>query len=354
MGVQDNPKTEGDEKGVANAIQVKIADGLMEVFDIVVSDRSRHFAKHPNKIPDKTAAPSIIKKYSAANAAVSGGAGLVPGPWGMLAVVPEITIVIRNQLAMIYDVGMAYGQSKVLSKELLAGVLISAMGTSAGTLLVMHGQKVLVKRVALRQFQRIITMLAGNIAQKVLKLAIGKWLPVVGAAALAVWSNVLTRQIGKKALEIFEMEIELSEEMVDEEFEDISNGPIAAAVNLISDTNSSPDLPKVQALINLMTADGTVKSQEREYIETIIGNADLTVSEKTGLTQAIETNGKFTVDYSSFASSPDDAIGLLIDLIALAKRDGTFHITEKLFIKQVGKLLGFSDMDIDEAMASTE
>jgi hypothetical protein len=29
---------------------------------------------------------------------------------------------------MIYDVGMAYGKSKVLSKELLAGILLTAMG----------------------------------------------------------------------------------------------------------------------------------------------------------------------------------------------------------------------------------
>ena len=102
-----------------------------------------------------------------------------------------------------------------------------------------------------------------------------------------------------------------------------------------------------------MKVDGTVKSEERDYVQTIIGNADLTQSEKAGLSQAIDTGGKFAVDYSAFASSPDDAIGLLVDLITLAKRDGTFHITEKMFIKQVGKLLGFSDTDIDETMATT-
>ena len=49
-----------------------------------------------------------------------------------------------------------------------------------------------------------------------LKSAISKWLPVVGAAAMAVWSNYLTRQVGKKAIEIFEKEIVLSEEVVEE------------------------------------------------------------------------------------------------------------------------------------------
>src|SRR5688572_24203502 len=178
---QNDTKAESESKGVANTLQNKLAEKMMGVFELVVSDRSGHFAKHPDKIPDKKSVPSIINSYSVANAAISGGASLVPGPWGMVAVIPEIAAVIRNQLAMIYDVGIAYGKGKVLNKELLAGVLLSAMGSSAGSLLVMQGNKVFVKRVALRVFQKIIVMLAGRITQQALKSAISKWLPVVGA-----------------------------------------------------------------------------------------------------------------------------------------------------------------------------
>jgi uncharacterized tellurite resistance protein B-like protein/uncharacterized protein (DUF697 family) len=241
-----------------------------------------------------------------------------------------------------------------LTKELLAGVLITALGASAGSLLIMQGSKVLVKRVALRAFQKIITMLSGKVLQQALKSAIGKWLPVVGAAALAVWSDYLTRQVGKKAIEIFEKEIVLSEEVIEEmplETESVS-GP-TVTISRASTPSISPDMPKVQTLINLIKVDGTIKAEEREYVQTIIGNADLTESERADLTQAIDKSGKFVVDYSAFASSPDDAIGLFVDMVTLAKRDGTFHITEKMFVKQVGKLLGFSDNDIDETMATT-
>jgi uncharacterized protein (DUF697 family) len=201
MPKQNDVTAEGESKEIANNLQNKLAENMMGVFEFVVSDRSGHFAKHPDEIPDKKSVSSIINSYSLINAAISGGAGLVPGPWGMVAVIPEIAAVIRNQLAMIYDVGMAYGKSKVLTKELLAGVLITALGASAGSLLIMQGSKVLVKRVALRAFQKIIAMLAGKVLQQALKSAIGKWLPVVGAAALAVWSNYLTRQVGEKAIE---------------------------------------------------------------------------------------------------------------------------------------------------------
>lgn len=354
MTKQNGAKDEVESKEVANTLQSKLAEKMIGGFDLVISDRSGHFAKHPDEIPDKKSAPSIIKSYSVMNAAISGGASLVPGPWGMVAVIPEIAAVIRNQLAMIYDIGMAYGKSKVLSKELLAGVFLTAMGAGAGSLLVMQGSKVLVKRVALRQFQRIIAILAGKITQQVLKSAISKWLPVVGAAVMAVWSNYLTRQVGKKAIEIFEKEIVLSEEVIEEiplETENTSVQP--ATIYRATTLSISPDMPKVQTLINLMKVDGIIKAEEREYMQTIISNADLTENERTVLTQAIDKNEKFSVDYSAFASSPDDAIGLLVDMITLAKRDGTFHITEKMFVKQVGKLLGFSDDDIDETMATT-
>lgn len=354
MAKDNDANAEGVTNEIANTIQNKLAEKMMGVFDLVVSDRSGHFAKHPEQIPNKKSVPSIINSYSVTNAAISGGASLVPGPWGMVAVVPEIAAVIRNQLAMIYDIGMAYGKSKVLNKELLAGILITAMGASAGSLLIMQGSKVLVKRVALRVFQRIIALLAGKITQQALKSVISKWLPGVGAAAMAVWSNYLTRQVGKKAIEIFEKEIVLSEEVIEEmPLETESVSVRTAAISRASTPNISPDMPKVQTLVNLMKVDGTIKAEEREYMQTIIANADLTESERADLTQAIDKSGKFAVDYAAFASSPDDSIGLLVDMVTLAKRDGTFHIAEKMFVKQVGKLLGFSSDDVDEIMATT-
>ncbi len=336
--------SEGASEEVANTLQNKLAEKMMGVFEFVVSDRSGHFAKHPDKIPDKKSVPSIIDSYSIANAAISGGVSLVPGPWGMVAVIPEIVAVIRNQLAMIYDIGIAYGKSKVMNKELLAGVLITAMGASAGSVLIMQGGKVLVKRVALRVFQQIIAILAGKITQQALKSAISKWIPVVGPMAMAVWSNYLTQRVGKKAIEIFEKEIVVSGEVVEEM-------PLQSESASVQTPTISLDIPKSQTLINLIKVDGTIKDEEREYVQIIIGNARLKENEKSELIQAIDSSGKFVVDYSAFSSSPDDAIGLLVDMVTLAKCDGTFHITEKMFVKQVGKLIGFSDNDIDEIMA---
>ncbi len=302
MTTEDKGKTE-----VKNTFQKKLAEKMMGIFELVVSDRSGYFAKNPDKIPDNKSVPSIINSYSAINAALSGGLNLVPGPWGMVAVIPEIVAVIRNQLAMIYDIGMAYEKNKVLNKELLAGVLISALGSGTGSLLVMKGSQVLVRRVALQTFQKVIAMLAGKITQQALKSAISKWLPGVGAVVMAVWSNILTQQVGKKAVEIFEKEITLSGDV----FEDIplepeSGSVLTTSISMAAVPNSSYDLLKVQTLINLMKVDGTLKEEERNYVQTIIDNAGLSMSENLDLIQAIDKCRKFTIDYSVFASSFDD------------------------------------------------
>lgn len=343
--INDNVKT---EKG----LQAQLANKMMGLFDVVIADRSKHYNKHPDKIPEKDTVDKIIKSYSVTNATISGGVSLIPGPWGMAAAIPEIAVVIRNQLTMIYDIGMAYGKKEVLTKELLAGVLLTAMGAGAGTLLVMHGGKVLVKRATLRVFQRIILILAGKVTQQALKSMISKWLPVVGAAAMAVWSNYLTRQVGKKAVELFEQEIELSAETIEEVPDEILDEVVAEQAPVTPATGI--ESLKIQALINLLKVDGKIKPKEIGYVQMIVDKGNLLDEEKATLLGGISSNTQFTIDYAGFRSMPDDAIGLLIDLVALAKRDGEFHITEKMYIKQVGKLMGFSENDVEETMASVE
>ena len=126
----------------------------------------------------------------------------------MAAVIPELTLVIRNQIQMVYDIGVANGKQAQLTKELLMGIFLTAMGSSAGSLLTIHGGKILVKRASLRVIQNIIAMLGGRVTQQAIKSSIGKWLPVVGAGAMAAWTGYMTKNIGEKANELFKLEIE--------------------------------------------------------------------------------------------------------------------------------------------------
>jgi uncharacterized membrane protein YebE (DUF533 family) len=338
------------DENLAHKLQIQLAEKMIGTFDWVLSDRRTYYSAHPDKLPSPSAIPAIINSYATMNMAISGSISLIPGPWGMAAAIPEIAILIRNQLAMIYEIGVAHGQSKILNKELLAGVFLSAMGVGTGGLLVMHGGTVLVRRASLRVFQKVIIMLAGDVTQKLLKSMVSKWLPIVGAAAMAAWSNYSTRQIGKKAAEILAKPIEVIEEESDDE------GIIAdvAPTQSPATVEAAPNFTtlKIKALIDLMKADKKIKPEERDYVELLIENSDLDDETKIELANLMDVEAKTHVDFAPFAKEPNEVIGLLIDLIGLAKRDGEFHLAEKIYIKQAGKLMGLFGSDIDEAMAT--
>jgi len=340
------------KENLAQKLQMQMAEKIIGLFDLVVSDRSKHYRDNPDKVPNAASIPSIISSYSNVNMVASGGINLIPGPWGMAATLPEVALIIRNQLAMIYDIGVAYGKSQVLNKVLLAGIFLSAMGTSTGTLLVMQGGKVLVRRVSLRVFQRIVVLLAGKVTQQMLKSLVSKWLPIIGAAAMGAWSNYITRQIGKKAVEILEKPIEVEAYEIEDEsiVEDVAGAQISRSESIPTEIPYDYAVLKIKALTNLMKIDKKLKPAEHGYIQTLIENSEINDQAKIELANLIDVEGKISVDFTLFAKEPDEAAGMLFDLIGLAKRDGEFHLAEKIYIKQAGKLMGISESDIEEAM----
>ena len=198
-----------DSSDAYAAMQQKLAASIDGAFESVIESKRK-------SLPTADVGMSkdvdyIIKKCAMENAAIAGGSSLIPGPWGMVAVVPEIALVIRNQISMVYDIGAANGKAALINKELLAAIVLSAMSNGAAGLMVMHGGKVLIRRSSLQVFQKIVTLLSGKVTQQALKSTISKWLPVVGAAFMAWITNQMTQNIGRRANEIFQKEIEISD-----------------------------------------------------------------------------------------------------------------------------------------------
>lgn len=340
---------------VIQELQNQIGEKIITSFDMVAQDRSNYFAKNPyqDQRPSIESANLIVNGYAKRNGGISAAANLVSGPLAMLAVAPEIITVMRNQIAMIYDVGVAYDKQQYLNKELLAGVLISSLGTGANRVIVIQASTIITKKLTPSIFKRIVHQLTGNVVSRAGKSIVSQsLLPGVGATAMGLWSAYSTKQVGNKAIQIFEKDIEILDETPS-----LSESSIEYTDNLLptSDieenkiTGERLELLKIKTLINLMKVDGSIEPEEKEYLKTIITNANLTSAEIQEIKNLLSAQ-RIEVDYSIIAKYPDDALGLLIDLIALAKRDGDFHITEKMYIKQVGKLMGFSEVDIAEMM----
>lgn len=219
------------KKNLSEHMQDAICEKLQDAFDIIIQSKNKHYEESPQDIPSIYKIDDLIKSVSLRNAAISGSANLIPGPWGMLGVVPELILVIKNQIELIYDIGRAYDKKEVMTKELILVIFISAIGSGTGSLFVLHGGKYFVKRASLQVFQRLITILGGRVTQQAVKSAISKWLPVIGAAAMAAWANYLTRQIGKKAKEILQHDIVIDDTIIVSEFTEVDLQPVIDSVS---------------------------------------------------------------------------------------------------------------------------
>lgn len=332
-------------------METKITDGLQTAFESVLESRNEYYQNNPDKIPGPAAVDALVRAAVTQNAAISGGASLIPGPWGMLAVVPELLLVINNQIKLIYDIGAAHGRKEMITKELLLGVFISAAGSSAGSLLVMQGSKVLVRRASLQVMQKMIALLGGRITQQALKSAISKWLPGIGAAAMAAWTGYLTKQIGDKAREIFQHEIVNDPSTPDIEL----IKPVVVAESTIEVVGDEADdlleFCKLQVLVDLAKIDGRLAEEELRFIDDAMESNELNPSQRERIRAALDGRSEALQGIDLVAAKPDSAIALLSNMVALANKDADFHITEKLYIRKVGGLLGFSQGDVDEIIA---
>ncbi|KKJ00090.1 TerB family tellurite resistance protein [Prochlorothrix hollandica] len=342
------------EQSLTDKIQAQLSEQMMGLFESVMQERKVVHRSNPSLA--QQSADSIIGSYSNGNAVISGTVGLIPGPMGMLAVLPEILKIMHNQISMVYDIGASYGKETVITKEVLLGVVIGATGTGAASLLVMKGSTILVKRATLSTFQRVIAQLSGRVTQQALKSAIGKWLPGVGAVAIAAWSYYMTRQIGKQAKEIFEKEISWEGNTTPSDDLEDNTTPsdnVLEDLDLSSSSGESENIEflRVKAIINLIRADGVIEEEERIFFKNMLQNASLSKDEISQIRESLQSKSKLPVDFKVLAKHPDEVVSLMVDLVSVAKRDGNFHITEKMYIKQVGQALNLDAADVEEMMS---
>lgn len=325
-----------DVAAESSTLTARVADRLFGLLDNGAAARRAHFAAHPEERPTPGQIDAIISSYANTNALISGGFSLVPGPLGLLAVVPELALVVRNQVQMVYDIGVASGKEHVLSRELIVAVVVSATGAGTLGLVTLHGGRLLVRRASLRVFQKLVKLLAGRITQALLKSAFAKWVPVLGAGAVALWTRYTTQAIGRRAKEMFAVPVDMIE--ADAEGEEPAPRPEADPVAVFK--------AKVLLLANLVQVDGRVADAERVYLDALLSFDAAPRDVVDELRRKIESPLRHDVDLSVF-NDPDEALGLVMDMVALARRDGDFDGTERLYIREVAKKLPVQAPDID-------
>jgi hypothetical protein len=142
-------------------------------------------------------------------AAVSGSLAIVPGPIGILTIVPALIEIWRIQRQLVSDIAACYGQTTSLTPTVMVYCLFRhGSATIFKETVVQVGGRLLVREASLRVFQKMIEKLSINVTQRLIGQFISRWLPLIGSAAIGAYSYRDTKKVAASAIDAFEKEIE--------------------------------------------------------------------------------------------------------------------------------------------------
>ena len=303
--------------------QEKFIQIIIPLFEGSIEDRKKYYLE--NEKPSKEHVEDIISSCSKTNGAISGISGMIPGPAGLLAIIPELKFTIENQIAMIYDIGVANGKEEHMSKEtVLALAMQSGFGAAGINAVASQGKKILIKKASVKVFEQMAKVLGIKLSAGVVKSAVAQFVPLLGGLAIGIWVKYTTTKIGENSALILSKDIDVQETDQIDEYQLDPEETIEVLEN------------KVIVLMNLMKVDDESNEKEKEYIKQIINNIDFSYYTSAKLKVDLELSSQSEVDFKLLElSSKSDKDSLLIDMISLAKRDGKVHVKEFEYIMTV-------------------
>jgi hypothetical protein len=155
-------------------------------------------------------ARTLIAEASFKAAAISGALALPPGPLGWLTILPDLAAIWRLQAQMVADIAAAFGKQGQLTQESMVYCLFRhAAAQVLRDLVTRMGERLIVRRLSSRVAENFLESIGIRLIQRVARRGLWRWLPMVGALAVAGYAYYDTEQVGKTAVEFFSHDIEL-------------------------------------------------------------------------------------------------------------------------------------------------
>lgn len=185
------------DNSIDNA-QQWMKERLTRVVESEVEHRRQHWAAVENPRPAANDVRRLIRDASRRNAAVAGTMTLVPGPLSVATIPAELFLTVRNNVNLVYDIAVAHGKEHLLDTELLVSLALE--DTNRGILgLVFVENETRIQRPQRRLLGKVATLASRTLAKRLLRLAFGRIVPVVGAAGAALWTRSNTLAVGQRA-----------------------------------------------------------------------------------------------------------------------------------------------------------
>jgi EcsC protein family len=151
------------------------------------------------------AARVIARKSATRAAALSGALALPPGVFGLLTVLPDLIAIWRIQAQMVSDLAGLYGKEMQLTRtHMLYCLFRHASSQLARDVVVRAGQRFVVTQLSGGALRSVLTSIGISISQRVAGTTASRWVPVLGAVAVAGYAYFDTLQVAKTAIRLLE------------------------------------------------------------------------------------------------------------------------------------------------------
>jgi hypothetical protein len=147
----------------------------------------------------------LARKAARRAAALSGALALPPGFFGLLTVLPDLVAIWRIQAQLVADIAGLYGKEMQLTRtHMLYCLFRHAASQLTRDFVVRAGERVVIQQLSGGALRSVLTGVGISVTQRVAGTTASRWLPVVGAAAVAGYAYFDTLQVAKTAVRMLE------------------------------------------------------------------------------------------------------------------------------------------------------
>ena len=323
-------------------------------------------------------ANSVINSHVTQVSVVSAVAGL-PGGWSMAATIPaDMAQFYYHVFKLSQKLAYLYGYPDLLDENgnatddtinlltLFTGVMMGVGGAN-------NAIKAAARQLALKQVKRlpqqaltkgaiypfvkkIATMLGYKMTKESFAKGVGKIIPIIGGVISGGLTLLTFRPCAKRLQKTLQEEMEFfyksmnmdgTEIQTKDRTQDDEYIPFEM-VDSSEPFNSEEQI--ILVLISIAHIDKSITQKEREYINKKIEETDLPDERKSELSTYLQTGNVPMISLKQFKDNDMEGIHLLSEAIELLKLDNRFTLGEKMYIKKIGKELGFTSDDIEGMM----
>jgi len=154
----------------------------------------------------------MVKNASWKAFTLSTAAALPPGFIGYATILPELIVVTKVQMNLVYSIAKYYGKAKTLNATIVTLIFAHEAGIAIGQSVVKKvGPKLVVRALGTKALRPIAQKIAQRIGARITQRLVGRWIPFLVAPLFGAFSKSMTTRIGNYAIELLREDIEVLE-----------------------------------------------------------------------------------------------------------------------------------------------